>query len=180
MRKFTGVGLGGPIPRARPSASDVGPDGTKFIAGTFSNAAGSRTYKLFIPSRPQGQQLPLVVMLHGCTQSPDDFAAGTRMNFLAEEQNCFVVYPEQPSGANQSKCWNWFRTGDQRRGGGEPSLIAGITRQIMRDHAIDPKRVYVAGLSAGGAAPPVMGATDPGLRATVGVHSQLGFRPPTH
>ncbi len=62
-------------------------------------------------------------MLHGCTQSPDDFAAGTRMNFLAEEQNCFVVYPEQPSGANQAKCWNWFRTGDQQRDGGEPSLI---------------------------------------------------------
>ena len=134
-RKFSGLGLRGPIGRAPPSTSDIVPEGTKFIAGTFHNAAGSRTYKLFIPSRSQGQQLPLVVMLHGCTQSPDDFAAGTRMNFLAEEQNCFVVYPEQPSGANQAKCWNWFRAGDQRRGGGEPSLIAGITRQIMRDHA---------------------------------------------
>jgi poly(3-hydroxybutyrate) depolymerase len=59
-----------------------------------------------------------IASLHGCTQSPNDFAAGTRMNFLAEEQNCFVVYPEQPSGANEAKCWNWFRTGDQRRGGG--------------------------------------------------------------
>src|SRR3979490_2824684 len=132
MMKFSGLGLRAPIGRAPPSTSDIVPDGTKFTAGTFSNAAGSRTYKLFIPSRSQGQQLPLVVMLHGCTQSPDDFAAGTRMNFLAEEQNCFVVYPEQPSGANQSKCWNWFRTGDPRRGGGGPSLIAGITRHIMR------------------------------------------------
>src|SRR6266436_584142 len=112
MRKFSGLNLRGPVARAPPSTSDIVPDGTRFIEGTFSNAAGSRTYKLFIPSRSQGQQLPLVVMLHGCTQSPDDFAAGTRMNFMAEEQNCFVVYPEQPSGANQAKCWNWFRTGD--------------------------------------------------------------------
>jgi poly(hydroxyalkanoate) depolymerase family esterase len=173
MSKFSGLNLRGPIGRAPPSTSDIVPDGTRFIQGTFINAAGSRTYKLFIPSRSQGQQCPLVVMLHGCTQSPDDFAAGTRMNFLAEEQNCFVVYPEQPSGANQAKCWNWFRTGDQRRGGGEPSLIAGITRQIMRDHTIDPKRVYVAGLSAGGAAAAIMGAMYPDLYASVGIHSGL-------
>jgi poly(hydroxyalkanoate) depolymerase family esterase len=173
MKDFSGLGLRGPITRAPPSASDIAPKGTRFIRGTFSNAAGSRTYKLFIPSRYRGQPLPLVVMLHGCTQSPDDFAAGTRMNFLAEEQNCFVVYPEQPSGANQAKCWNWFRTGDQQRGGGEPSLIAGITRQIMRDYSIDPKRVYVAGLSAGGAAAAIMAATYGELYAAVGIHSGL-------
>ncbi|MGY4285219.1 hypothetical protein ACVWXO_004439 [Bradyrhizobium sp. LM2.7] len=117
MRGFSGLGLRGPMLRTPPSAPDIAPDGTQFIQGTFRSAAGSRTYKLFIPSRSQGEPLPLVVMLHGCTQSPDDFAAGTRMNFLAEERNCFVVYPEQPSGANQSKCWNWFRTGDQQRDG---------------------------------------------------------------
>jgi len=173
MQDLPGLGLRGPIGRTPPSTSDIVPEGTRFVAGTFRNAAGSRAYKLFIPSRCQGRRLPLIVMLHGCTQSSDDFAAGTRMNFLAEEQNCFVVYPEQPSGANQSKCWNWFRTGDQRRGGGEPSMIAGITRQIMRDHAIDPKRVYVAGLSAGGAAAAIMGATYGDLYAAVGIHSGL-------
>jgi poly(hydroxyalkanoate) depolymerase family esterase len=173
MREISGLGLRGPIRRAPPSTSDMVPEGARFIEGTFSNAAGSRTYKLFIPSRYQGQPLPLAVMLHGCTQSPDDFAAGTRMNFLAEDQNCFVVYPEQPKGANQAKYWNWFRTGDQQRGGGEPSLIAGITRQIMRDYSIDPKRVYVGGLSAGGAAAAIMGATYPDLYAAVGVHSGL-------
>jgi poly(hydroxyalkanoate) depolymerase family esterase len=173
MKDFSGLGLRGSIRRAPPCTSDIAPNGRKFIEGTFSNVAGSRTYKLFIPSLYQGQPLPLVVMLHGCTQSPDDFAAGTRMNFLAEEQNCFVVYPEQPSGANQAKCWNWFRTGDQQRGGGEPSLIAGITRQIMRDYTIDPKRVYVGGLSAGGAAAAIMGATHADLYAAVGIHSGL-------
>jgi poly(hydroxyalkanoate) depolymerase family esterase len=170
--EITGLGLRGPRRRA-PSMREIAPEGTAFVEGHFSNAAGHRAYKLFRPSRYHGQPLPLIVMLHGCTQSPDDFAAGTRMNFLAEEQSCFVAYPEQPSGANQAKCWNWFRPGDQQRGGGEPSLIAGITRQIMREHAIDPRRVYVAGLSAGGAAAAIMAATYADLYAAVGIHSGL-------
>jgi poly(hydroxyalkanoate) depolymerase family esterase len=169
----SGLGLRGLIKRAPLSTPDISPEGARFIEGTYSNPAGSRTYKLFIPSHYQGQPLPLVVMLHGCTQSPDDFAAGTRMNFIAEEQSCFVVYPAQRSEANQAKCWNWFRPADQRRGTGEPSLIAGITRQIMRDYSVDPKRVYVAGLSAGAAAAAIMGATYHDLYAAIGVHSGL-------
>jgi poly(hydroxyalkanoate) depolymerase family esterase len=166
-------GLRGVTKRAPLSAPDIVPEGARFIEGTYSNPAGSRAYKLFIPSRYQGQPLPLVVMLHGCTQSPDDFAAGTRMNFIAEEQTCFVAYPAQRSEANQAKCWNWFRTTDQQRGRGEPSLIAGITRKIMRDYSVDPKRVYVGGLSAGAAAAAIMGATYNDLYAAIGVHSGL-------
>src|SRR5467141_578687 len=169
----SGLGLRDLIKRAPLSTPDIVPEGARFIEATFSNPAGSRSYKLFIPSRYQGQPLPLVVMLHGCTQSPDDFAAGTRMNFIAEEQTCFVVYPAQRSEANQAKCWNWFRTADQQRGRGEPSLIAGITRQIMRDYSVDPKRVYVGGLSAGAAAAAIMGATYNDLYAAIGVHSGL-------
>ena len=164
------------VKHAPASITDIVPEGTKFIDGTYSNEAGSRTYKLFIPSGYQrGQSHSLVVMLHGCTQSPDDFAAGTRMNFIAEEQNCLVVYPAQPGGANLSKCWNWFRAADQRRDEGEPSLIAGITRQVMRDYSIDPKRVFVAGLSAGGAAAAIMGTTYSDLYAAVGIHSGLAY-----
>ena len=171
--KPSGLGLRGVMKRTPPSARDIVPEGARFIEGSFSNAAGSRAYKLFVPGCYHGQPLPLVVMLHGCTQSPDDFAAGTRMNFIADERACLVVYPAQRSEANQAKCWNWFRTADQQRGSGEPSLIAGITRQIMRDYAVDPKRVYVAGLSAGAAAAAVMGATYSDLYAAIGVHSGL-------
>jgi poly(hydroxyalkanoate) depolymerase family esterase len=159
------VGLHG-LERPTPvSTPDIVPEGGKFIEATYSNPAGSRTYKLYVPSRYHGQALPLVVMLHGCTQSPDDFAAGTRMNLVAEENACLVVYRAQPSEANPAKCWNWFRPSDQRRGQGESSLIVGITRQVMRDYAVDPRRVYIGGLSAGAAAAAVMGATYPDLYA---------------
>jgi len=168
-----GFGLRGLVKRAPPSTADIVPEGAKFIEDAYSNPAGRLAYKLFVPSRYRGEPIPLVVMLHGCTQSPDDFAAGTRMNFIAEKQTCLVVYPAQRSEANQAKCWNWFRAADQQRGRGEPSLIAGITRQIMHDYSVDPKRVYVGGLSAGAAAAVVMGATYSDLYAAIGVHSGL-------
>ncbi len=169
------VGLGElPLPgtstaKSQPAATDNG----EFLAKSFSNQAGTRPYKLYIPGGYRGEPLPLIVMLHGCTQSPDDFATGTRMNAAAEAERCFVVYPGQTSTANHSKCWNWFSPDDQRRDLGEPSLIAGITRQVMQDYAIDPARVYIAGLSAGGAAAATIGSIYPDLYAAIGVHSGL-------
>jgi len=171
---LSGSNLPGGLPYpVTPEASAALPTGACFFAATFMNEAGSRPYKVYVPSGYKGQPVPLIVMLHGCTQSPDDFAAGTRMNEAAERRNCVVVYPAQTSGANMQKCWNWFREADQQRGSGEPSLIAGITRQVMRDYVIDPGRVYVAGLSAGGAAAAIMGNAYPDLYAAIGVHSGL-------
>ena len=151
------------------------PEGAQFIDGSYANHAGTRSYKLYIPSGYHGQAMPLIVMLHGCTQNPDDFAAGTQMNAVAEEKQCFVVYPAQTQGANSSRCWNWFNAIDQQRGQGEPSLIAGITQQIIEQYPVNEREVFVAGLSAGGAMAVIVGTLYPELFAAVGVHSGLPF-----
>jgi len=150
----------------------------EFTSRSYSNDAGTRGYKLYVPAgyAADGDALPMVVMLHGCTQSPDDFAAGTRMNALADRHGFLVVYPEQAANANGSKCWNWFRPEDQDRGRGEPSLIAGITREVAAGYRVDAGRVFVAGLSAGAAMAVILGATYPELYAAVGAHSGLPYR----
>ena len=145
----------------RPQTTVVDGQPGQLVTGAYADQAGARPYKLYIPTTYAGQPLPLVVMLHGCTQTPDDFASGTRMNAVAEEQQCLVLCPEQTRAANHSRCWNWFKRGDQRRDQGEPAILAGMTREVMHRYRIDPARVYVAGLSAGGAMAAVLGAAYP-------------------
>src|SRR5437879_4225202 len=141
-------GLGGLADPSPVDAPDV-PESGQFLLRSYSNQVGTRAYKLYVPSAYRGQPLPLIVMLHGCTQCPDDFAAGTRMNMLAEERGCFVAYPAQSQNANLSKCWNWFKASDQRRDQGEPAIIAGLVRELSLTYGLDQDRIYIAGLSAG-------------------------------
>ncbi|MGG0537846.1 extracellular catalytic domain type 1 short-chain-length polyhydroxyalkanoate depolymerase [Priestia aryabhattai] len=150
-------------------------------AGSFtSKTYNGRTYKLYVPSSYQGgAALPLVVMLHGCTQDPDQFAAGTQMNALAETEKFFVLYPEQPSSANSNKCWNWFDTAHQSRGSGEPALIAGMVNQIKSSYSIDADQVFVGGLSAGAAMSVIMGATYPDIFAAISVGAGLEYKAAT-
>ncbi|MGV6876409.1 extracellular catalytic domain type 1 short-chain-length polyhydroxyalkanoate depolymerase [Pseudochelatococcus sp. B33] len=167
---LTGTRLPG---MAKPTPEIAVPEGAQFLARSFTCAAGTRRYRLYIPASAPDRPHGLLVMLHGCKQDPGDFAAGTGMNTVAETHGLLVAYPGQAGTDNASSCWNWFRPTDQVRDAGEPAIIAGITGEIMAEFGLDRSRVFVAGLSAGGAMAAIMGETYPDLFAAAGIHSGL-------
>lgn len=171
LRKIAAGGM--PGSKVQPRTSVAIPHGAQFLALSHDSTQGSRDYRLYNPANRPETPMPLIVMLHGCTQTPEDFATGTGMNALAEIHGCLVAYPAQSAGANTQKCWNWFRPEDQGRGRGEPALIAGLVGDILRKYGGDPTRVYIAGLSAGGAAAAIIADAYPDVFSAVGVHSGL-------
>lgn len=164
------------LPFARTSPHRVAvPDGAEFRQDQFTCAAGSRSFRTYVPSTAQTGATGIVVMLHGCTQNPEDFAAGTGMNALAEKHRFVVIYPQQSRGDNAQSCWNWFSRADQRRDRGEPAILAGMTRAVMAEHDIPRDQTFVAGLSAGAAMAVILGETYPDVFAGVGAHSGLAY-----
>jgi poly(hydroxyalkanoate) depolymerase family esterase len=164
------------LPGARSSTPDrpVRPPrlakGARWLSRTHKSAAGARAYRLYIPATaPKG----LIVMLHGCNQTPEDFALGTRMNALGERHGLAIAWPAQSLRRNPAGCWNWFQPGDQGRGAGEPAILAALTRRLMREFGLGREAVFVAGLSAGGAMAAILATVYPDLYAAAGVHSGM-------
>jgi poly(hydroxyalkanoate) depolymerase family esterase len=161
------------LPSARAIKPSPLPDGAQFLTRSFACAAGNRAYKLYVPASAVHGLTGLVLMLHGCNQTPEDFASGTNMNAVAEVNRLLVAYPAQTGANNAASCWNWFNPGDQRRDAGEPAILAGLARGLAAEFDIPPGRIFAAGLSAGGAMVAVLGAAYPELFAAIGVHSGL-------
>src|SRR5277367_4284986 len=167
------------IPPSAPEAPkpEPAPDfGERFLRRAYRGPAGSLDYRLYVPADHERRELALVLMLHGCTQDPEDFALGTRMNDLAEEFGLIVAYPHQTRLANPSGCWNWFDRRHQNRGSGEPAKLAGLAQALAKEFDIRRERVFAAGLSAGGAMAEILAATYPDVFDAVGIHSGLPYK----
>jgi poly(hydroxyalkanoate) depolymerase family esterase len=166
------------LPKApfAPDERPAYPPDDKFTARSYRGPAGSLNYRLYVPADHATRELALMLMLHGCTQNPEDFALGTQMNALADEFGLVVAYPHQPRAANPSGCWNWFDKRHQHRGSGEPAKLAGLVQSLASEFAIPRERTFVAGLSAGGAMAEVLAATYPDLFDAVGIHSGLPYK----
>jgi poly(hydroxyalkanoate) depolymerase family esterase len=150
-------------------------DSSQWLSSRFEHNNSTHHFKIYVPSGYDGQPLPMIVMLHGAQQNPDDFAAGTQMNAAAEAQGYIVVYPEQSESANPLRCWNWFRPADRRLESGEAAMVAALTREVMSAYNVDTTRVYVAGMSAGGAMAVNLAVTHPDLYAAAAIHSGVAF-----
>lgn len=158
---------------AAGAATPKMPQGAQQTLRSFTGPSGGRSYRVYVPDSAKSGVRGVVMMLHGCTQTPEDFAAGTKMDSLAEQHGFVVIYPQQSRGDNAQSCWNWFSRGDQRRGRGEPAILAGIASEVCAEHQVARDQTFVAGLSAGGAMAAILGETYPDVFAAVGVHSGL-------
>lgn len=158
---------------APQAASPRIPKGAQYLVRTHRSAAGSRDYKIYLPASQPKRPKGLILMLHGCHQTPDDFALGTHMNALAEKHGLAVAYPAQTARQNAASCWNWFKPGNQIRGAGEPAILASLARKLTKDFGLDRGSVFVAGLSAGGAMAAILADVYPDVFSAAGVHSGL-------
>ncbi len=162
----TGCAIAGDLPEA------VG----DFESHTFAGAEGTREYRLYVPSSYDGSPFPLVVMIHGCTQTAAELAAATEYNRVAEAAGFLVLYPEQSLVANSMRCWNWFSPTHQQREQGEPALIVAMVDEVAASWAVDPQRTYMGGFSAGASMALVMGATYPDRFAAVASFAGCPFQ----
>jgi poly(hydroxyalkanoate) depolymerase family esterase len=143
------------------------------VEGFGSNPGALRMLAYVPPTLPAGA--PLVVALHGCTQTAGGYDAGSGWSDLAERHGFAVLFPEQRRSNNANTCFNWFEPGDIARGEGEAASIRQMIAKCVADNGLNPQRVYVTGLSAGGAMTSVMLATYPDVFAGGAVIAGLPF-----
>jgi poly(hydroxyalkanoate) depolymerase family esterase len=179
------VGTGPPHHAITPLPRIFAKGRSRFLAARFKDARATGlfgyvsrrglAYRLYLPTgSARRDSLPLVVMLHGCRQNPLSFANGTRMNALAEKYRCAVLYPEQNKQSNPLCCWNWFRS-SELTGHGEAALLAGLIVRVTERRPIDRRRVYVVGMSAGGAMACLLAIRYSRLFAACAIHSGVVY-----